>query len=134
MHEGKPIAGLIITASHGMLQSHLGGTVTAALNLAPMKLLLDEIRLWGIAQGMHVFHLGGGATSSPDDSILHFKAGFSDRRHQFGTWRWVVFPDEYTRLREDFARRHARNGIPAASLSFFPEYRSDSPSVEAPRG
>ena len=51
---------------HGLIQYHLGGTLNEALKLAPMKLLVNEVRLWGISQGHRAFHLGGGTTADPD--------------------------------------------------------------------
>ena len=85
------LAGLFVVCQ-GILQYHLGGTRDAALALAPLKLLLDEVRLWATDQGLRVFHLGGGATRQPDDSLLFFKKGFSDRTHEFAAWRGSCSP------------------------------------------
>ena len=47
--------------------------------MAPMKLLVDTVRASAHRSGYHVFHLGGGTTTAPDDSLLLSKKGFSDR-------------------------------------------------------
>src|SRR5262249_16907721 len=89
----------------------------------PMKLMIDEVRLWATGQGLGVFHLGGGATRRPDDSLLHFKMGFSDRTHEFAVWRWVLFPDVYQRLCEEKSQWNERHKLRSGSTNDFPEYR-----------
>lgn len=128
--EGRAVCGGLFVACHGVLQYHLGGTLNEAIPLAPMKLLLDEVRLWGSAQGLRVFHLGGGTTADPDDPLLHFKQGFSDRRHEFATWRWVVSSEQNALLRQESVRRLASQGLQPALANYFPAYRC--PSVPCP--
>jgi hypothetical protein len=121
--DGKPISAGLCIACHGILQFHLGGTLNRALQLAPMKLLVDELRLWGISQGLRVLHLGGGATTDPADTLLHFKKGFSDRTHEFAVWRSILFPDVYQRLCEQNAQWSERHQLEPVSDDFFPAYR-----------
>ena len=127
--EGRVICGGLFGACGGIVQYHLGGTLDDFLKLAPMKLLTDEVRLWGTGQGFGVFHLGGGATPRPDDSLLHFKAGFSDRRHDFCVWRWVLFPDIYTQLCRGKLLWNERNRLRPTLAEYFPAYRC--PTVPA---
>src|ERR1043166_7608790 len=98
LDKGRPVCGGLFTACHGIVQYHLGGTLNDALKTSPMKLLVDEVRLWGTSQGMRCLHLGGGLSPSPNDSLLHYKMGFSDRTHDFATWRWVIDAEAYDRL------------------------------------
>jgi hypothetical protein len=123
VQNGTPICGGLFVACHGMLQYHLGGTLNDALQLAPMKLLVDEARLWGAAQGLRVLHLGGGTTAAPDDPLLFFKRGFSDRLHEFAVWRWVVAPEQNALLRQEKARWFAGQGLRLALPNYFPAYR-----------
>ncbi len=123
LQEGRVVAGGLFGACRGILQYHLGGTLNDALRLAPMRLVLDEARLWGTARGLRVFHLGGGVSSRPDDSLLYFKRGFSDRLHEFSVWRWVLLPDRYERLCEEKFRWDRRHQLLPAVPHFFPEYR-----------
>lgn len=123
LHNGRPVCGGLFVASHGMLQYHLGGTLNEALHFAPMKLLVDEVRLWGVEQGLSVLHLGGGATAAPDDPLLFFKRGFSDRLHEFACWRWVVTPEPDAWLRAENIRRLAGKGLRPAHANYFPAYR-----------
>ena len=114
LQDGVPVCGGLFVACNGILQYHLGGTLDAALALAPMKLVMDEVRLWGNQQGLRVMHLGGGTTADPEDPLLYFKRGFSDRRHQFAAWRWVVAPDVY---------RVLCSAVSAVRTDYFPAYR-----------
>jgi hypothetical protein len=123
LREGAVVCGGLFVTCHGILQYHLGGTSNEVLRLAPMKLLVNEVRLWATGQGLRVFHLGGGVTAHPDDSLLFFKRGFSDRAHEFATWRWVVYPEVYHHLCAEKARQDQRHQCHAANPHFFPAYR-----------
>jgi CelD/BcsL family acetyltransferase involved in cellulose biosynthesis len=124
----EPACAGLFTACHGMVQYHLGGTADKYLELAPMKLLFDEVRLWAVAEGHQVFHLGGGVGSQPD-SLFHFKAGFSDARQHFFTWRWILDPAAFAGLVAEQAKWNARTGHDSASPGYFPAYRA--PSIPA---
>lgn len=119
LKDGGVIAGGLFTICNGIVQYHLGGTRDADLRLSPTCLIFDAVRAWACEQGARVFHLGGGVGSSRD-SLFSFKAGFSNRRHRFSTWRWIVDDSAYQALCE---QRAARNGA-AASEDFFPRYRA----------
>jgi hypothetical protein len=107
----------------GIVQYHLGGTRDEFVPLAPTKLLFDTVRLWANERGAHTFHLGGG-TGALDDSLLHFKQGFSDRLHQFAVWRMVVIPSVYRACCAAKARWNERAHLRSASSTFFPAYRT----------
>lgn len=126
--DGVVIAGGLFTICDGIVQYHLGGTRDAFLRVGPMSLLFDTVRLWAIDEGARVVHLGGGV-GAKEDSLLHFKAGFSDRRHTFPTWRWVVEPGVYRELCEENARRNLEEGVQRVSGDYFPQYRC--PTVPA---
>ncbi|MBV9999230.1 MAG: aminotransferase class I/II-fold pyridoxal phosphate-dependent enzyme [Verrucomicrobia bacterium] len=87
-----------------------------------MTLIFDAVRLWANEAGARVFHLGGGVGAS-QDSLFHYKAGFSDRRHDFAIWRWVVQPGLYRELCARRARVHELQGLEPASPDYFPAYR-----------
>jgi hypothetical protein len=59
---------------------------------------LDQLRATlGDATRRYCFALGGGVGSA-QDSLMHFKSGFSDRRHFFQTWRVVLEKQRYADL------------------------------------
>ncbi|WP_216320869.1 GNAT family N-acetyltransferase [Deinococcus aestuarii] len=113
--EGRMICAGIFTRSRGIVQYHLGGTRCEFLRLAPTKLLFDTVRLWAGERRAGVFHLGGGL-GGEEDSLFHFKAGFSKRFHVFRLWKWVVDGPRYRALCE-------RRGVPSGGAGFFPGYR-----------
>lgn len=124
LHEGRVVCGSLFVATCGMLQYHLGGTLDAARHLAPMKLVIEEARLWANQRGLKILHLGGGTTAQPDDPLLYFKMGFSSLVHDFAVWRWVLFPDIHEKLCEAHALRNADGLLTAADADFFPPYRA----------
>ena len=74
---------------------------------------------WAKERGDQRLHLGGGVGGA-DDSLMHFKAGFSDERHVFRTLRVVVDAAEYAPAR---GRPRPRASIPTDLDGFFPLYR-----------
>jgi hypothetical protein len=89
------VDGLIVCAglfgeSNGIVQYHLSGTEEQALKLSLLKILINHARQWATQRGTNVLHLGGGLGGA-QDSLMHFKAGFSDQRHLFklGASSWT---------------------------------------------
>jgi hypothetical protein len=120
---GKAVCTGLFVSCNGILQYHLGATLDEALHLSPMKLLVDEVRQWATSQGMRILHLGGGTTSSPEDSLLFFKQGFSDRTHEFAAWRWIVLSEAHQRLCEEKARWNEQQELQPTVANYFPAYR-----------
>ena len=112
----------LFTICDGIVQYYLGGTRDEFLKLSPMALIFDTVRLWANEIGARVFHLGGGV-GAKEDSLFHFKAGFSDRRHNFATWRWIVAPEIYHDLCERQTRKNKLQGLEPTSADYFPAYR-----------
>lgn len=131
--DGAVICGALFVVCDGIVQYHLGGTKSEFLNLAPKTLLVDTVRLWANEAGARVVHLGGGV-GSKSDSLFHFKAGFSDRRHTFPTWRWVIGPDVYRDLCERDSKRNAGRGVQWTCRGFFPQYRCPTEPVKRKDG
>jgi hypothetical protein len=117
--DGEVAAAGLFLRQGSIVQYHLGGTCDADLSRAPMKLVMDFARAWFHARGATVLHLGGGL-GGHEDSLFRFKAGFSDRRHVFCTWRWVVRPDDYARLCHPAGSCDGRAPDDGA---YFPAYR-----------
>src|SRR5207244_3424133 len=92
------------------------------LSRSPTGLIFDAVRFWARENGARVFHLGGGV-GSKEDSLFHFKAGFSGRRHGFGTWRWVIVPEVYRELCDERVRLARLDGLAPVSADYFPAYR-----------
>lgn len=111
--DGAVVCAGLFGESNGIIQYHLSGTAEEALRLSPLKLLINHARQWATRRGAETLHLGGGLGSA-DDSLMHFKAGFSNRRHVFKTWRVVLDDRRYAELSADAQ----------TSDGYFPAYRS----------
>jgi lipid II:glycine glycyltransferase (peptidoglycan interpeptide bridge formation enzyme) len=119
----KAAAAGLFTIRDGVVQYHLGGTRDEFLKISPMALIFDTVRLWANDVGARVLHLGGGVGGTNDDSLFHYKAGFSDRRHNFATWRLIAEPGMYRELCERRARMNELQGLEPAGGDYFPAYR-----------
>ena len=120
--DGKVAAAGLYTICDGIVQAHLGAMDRAYARLSPTRLLDDTARRWAFEAGARVFHLGGGV-GGQEDSLFRYKTGFSDRRHQFSTWRWIVDALAYRELCERRGLLDSSPGISAVADGYFPAYR-----------
>lgn len=111
-------AAVLFTETSGIVQYHLAGTDEQYASARPTKLLIHAVTRWAKERGDVRLHLGGGVGGA-DNSLMHFKSGFSDERHVFHTLRVVVDEAEYERL--VLAGDPARD--PTDLGGFFPLYR-----------
>ena len=132
LKDHRVAAAVICTSCGGIVQDHLGGTGDAFLKFSPTRLTVDTVRVWARENGARVFHLGGGV-GAQQDSLFEHKASFSDRRHAFFTWRWILQSDVYEELCSEKERGNtekqlsdSERGLRAISPSFFPAYRCSS--------
>lgn len=117
--EGERIATSLFTFCNHTIQYHLSGTRNAHLNLAPVKLILDEVRLMGTQEGFLNFHLGGGTGLDQQDPLFRFKRAFSKKETIFKTFNLVVNHTAYNDLC-DKALRLAQT----IDENYFPRYRA----------
>jgi hypothetical protein len=87
----------IFTGSADIVQYHLSAWDISYASARPTKLMLHEVRAWAKECGYRWLHLGGGLGAA-DDSLLHFKAGFSPLRFPFHTLRAILREQEYRSL------------------------------------
>lgn len=120
--DGEITCGGMYLSCQRFLQSYLSGSIDRHRKLATEKLLIDGVRLWANRSGAQVLHLGGGVSAQPD-SLFEFKAGFSDRRHTFATWHWIVLPEIYQRVTRLTGERDNTRTEAALMTSYFPAYR-----------
>jgi Acetyltransferase (GNAT) domain len=113
----------LFTECCGIVQYHLGGTKNEFLPQAPSTLMFDYVRFWAKERGNQVFHLGGGVGGS-QDSLYHFKAGFSKQRHTFLTQRLIIDQEKYLHLVELRAKYLKTDAETLLNTDFFPAYRS----------
>lgn len=123
LKKGEIICSGLFSLCQGIVQYHLGGTSVSALRDAPMKLLFEEVRKWAVAAGARLLHLGGGV-GGKEDSLFHFKTGFSKRRATFLVWQRIFDKVRYEGL------------VAAAGFSdysadgYFPAYRAHASTIQ----
>lgn len=125
--DDRVVCGSIFLVCNEIVQFHLSGTSQEYLTGSPIKLLLFEAARWGREQGRRVLHLGGGL-GSKEDSLFKFKARFSDRRHDFRVWRWVIDPARYA----DLCSCRTAWDAAGQETDYFPAYRRPIASGREP--
>ncbi len=117
-YQGETItSGIILTLCNKIAQIHLAATDPAFMSFSPMKLLFDEAVVTAKEENIEFLHLGSGVGGA-EDSLFHFKCGFSDLRFNFLTWRYIADSNTYNNLVEQ--RQQNARELP----DLFPLYRS----------
>lgn len=112
-------AGMFVVTGD-IVQMHLTGYDGRFVADQPMKLVFDAVRTWSRERALRVLHLGGGRGGA-EDSLLHFKAGFSPLRQPYHTLRVVIDEPAYTRL----VRSREPAADPSDHSGVFPRYRGE---------
>lgn len=109
------IAGVMFVKTNNIVQYHLSGSKEEYLDIAPVKLLIDEMRIIATNEGGYdYFNLGGGY-GSQNDSLLRFKLSFSKQLNDFCVWKHIINQEEYDKLVSSKEVTHP---------NYFPKYRN----------
>ncbi|ALM06779.1 hypothetical protein SB49_02380 [Sediminicola sp. YIK13] len=109
------IAGAMFITTNQIVQYHLSGTDEDKLDHYPVKLLIDEMRIIASQENSTFFNLGGGV-GNKEDSLFHFKSGFSKDFKDFNLWKVIVNQEVYDQL-------SLEKNIDSET-NYFPLYRS----------
>ncbi|MEZ4970998.1 MAG: peptidoglycan bridge formation glycyltransferase FemA/FemB family protein [Flavobacteriaceae bacterium] len=115
------ISGAMFVKKNKIVQYHLSGTDEDYLYLNPVKMLIDEMRVLATQENFGFYNLGGGVGSS-EDSLFHFKSGFSKDFKEFKLWKYIVNESIYKEL-TDLNKQNTQIIGNGSSGSFFPSYR-----------
>jgi hypothetical protein len=85
---------------------HLSGSDKDYLNLMPNNFMLYKAALELKKKGALLFHLGGGTTSCPDDSLFSFKSRFSKSQYQFAIGKMIFNETVYDALCHDWEQKN----------------------------
>ena len=116
--DGEITAGALFSEVGGIVQYHLSASDDRFAKERPTKLLIHFARSWAKERENRWLHLGGGL-GAVRDTLFAFKAGFSNLRQPFRTWRVVTDERRYLALVR--ATSSTSDGLDRAG--FFPEYR-----------
>ena len=117
------VAACICLECDGIVNTHLGGTRTEFLADSPFIMAMHEAIRWAKSRGNRWLQLGGGV-GGREDSVLHFKAGFSNKRTHYLTSRIVIDDAQYHQLVCLAAKTSGASPEKMMSSNFFPAYRS----------
>lgn len=117
----KIIAGAMFVKKNKIVQYHLSGTDEDHLYLNPVKMLIDEMRVMATQGNYRYYNLGGGVGSS-EDSLFHFKSGFSKDFKEFKLWKYIVNESIYKEL-TDLNKQKTQIMGSSSPGNFFPSYR-----------
>lgn len=120
---GIPVSASILMHDFETVYYHFSGSDSRFYEFCPNNLLIFEMAKWAEAMGFRRFHLGGGVTSSPDDSLFVFKAGFSDKRAAFYTCHRVLDQVTYEHLCNLKMEYELVTEGKVSESDFFPLYR-----------
>ncbi|WP_203258670.1 GNAT family N-acetyltransferase [Hyunsoonleella ulvae] len=109
------ISAAMMVKVNNIIQYHISGTKTDFLNISPIRLLIDEMRINGSNENYTYFNLGGGL-GNEDDELFRFKSSFSKDYKIFKVWKYIVNNNVYDEL-------VAKNKVEDIGSSFFPLYR-----------
>jgi Acetyltransferase (GNAT) domain len=117
------VAASLITELSGIVQYHLGGTRTEFLPQSPTTIMFNQTIEWAKQRNNRYLNLGGGLGAN-QDSLYHFKSGFSDRTQSFMTMQTIINNDLYDRLMYSRAKSLGITIPELKNKSFFPVYRA----------
>lgn len=118
--DGVPVSVEMVVFREESSYAYLAGTLTDALSGNATTLAAVAAMLVALEGGSREHVLAGGVTNTVEDSLLHFKRGFTrDGDRQYFTGEQVFLPEEYERLCAP--ARELR-----AETTFFPFYRARS--------
>lgn len=118
-----PASASILMHEFDTVYYHFSGSESRFHEYCPNNLLVFEIATWAEAKGYRRFHLGGGVTSSREDSLFAFKSGFSDTTAELYTYHRVLDRPTYDRLCA-LKKEHELAAMgKVAESDFFPLYR-----------
>jgi hypothetical protein len=116
--DGVPLSTEMLVLRDESSYAYLAGTLTEALSGNATTLATTAALLAARERGSREHIMAGGVTNTVEDSLLHFKRGFTrDGDRQYFTGEQVFLPEEYERL-------SSPTGAPVPTGGFFPAYRA----------
>jgi serine/alanine adding enzyme len=115
--EDKLIASALFMKNEKKLHYHFSGSDPEYRNLQANSLLLYKTALYGLENGIKIFHLGGGFESEKD-SLFKFKKSFNrNEPNDFFIGKKIHSSEQYDQM----VIKSANSGIES---TFFPKYRA----------
>ena len=120
--DGTTIAQIFLIHDNKTLYYHFAASVDGYSRYNPILLLLFDSLIWGKAHGFQYYHLGGGRTSSPTDSLYRFKYSLSQTSASIYSFKNIFLPEIYSKLSKIKEAFEVKNNL-TGNTNFFPTYR-----------
>jgi hypothetical protein len=112
LHGEEVVGAGIFLIGPTVMEYHLSASNETGKKLGATNLLLHEAAIYGQNSGCKALHLGGGTDNRLDNSLLFFKAGFSQNFSPFKIGKNVNMTTEYNQLKgqwqEEFGKTSNR--------------------------
>ncbi len=118
---GEIACAAMMIKTNNIIQYHLSATKTNYVNLSPIRVLIDEMRIKGTNENFKYFNLGGGL-GNKEDELFKFKSSFSKDFKPFKVWKHIVDSNIYNSLVQE-----KNIGV---DIDFFPKYRYEINNTE----
>jgi serine/alanine adding enzyme len=120
--DGELAAAAMLMHDFEIAYYHFAGSDLRFNAICAGNLLVYESARWAKRAGYRYFHLGGGVSSSPDDSLFIFKSGFSERRATLYIYGRILDESVYRRLCQLKLQYENETGW-SGNIGYFPLYR-----------
>ncbi|PUE08605.1 hypothetical protein B9Z51_06520 [Limnohabitans sp. T6-5] len=119
--DGDLMCAALFTHVNDVVQYHLSATDERFAKMAPMKLVISEMREWARQRSVLYFHLGGGLGGGKD-SLFYFKEKFGGQTRLFRTVSAIHISEIYEK---ECQSRASLDGSADSTINgFFPAYRA----------
>ncbi|MCG6533678.1 MAG: GNAT family N-acetyltransferase [Syntrophales bacterium LBB04] len=102
--EGTIVAAALFVVGPSLVEYHLSSSLPQGKKLGATNLMLHEAALHAKQMGYTRMHLGGGTDKQPDNSLLFFKAGFSNHKAVFRIGKKIYQPKIYDQMKMAWQR------------------------------
>lgn len=119
--DDKIISSSICFVSNNYMHYHLGCSLNNYLNMCPNNLLLDSMLEYASQNEIKILYLGGGTSSSENDSLLKFKQKFGNTFLKYKIGKRIINKEIYSNLVLDWEE----NNVDKVDLfkNYFYKYR-----------
>lgn len=91
---------------NGRANLHLAGSLYEYQHLRPNDMLYDATINYSIKTGATILNLGGGTTSSPDDSLFRFKSKYSNQHKDVLIGKKIINQNVYSKIIGTWEQKH----------------------------
>lgn len=105
-YDGTPVAMAIVLRGKRILHGHLVGVRLAFRQFSVYGLIYYYIIKYGIENNYRTFHVGGGTSGDPEDSLLKFKTNFSKTTFDFFIGKKIYNDSVYDNVVQQWLKKY----------------------------